>query len=202
MSERTEEVLDVSELPTYVYGHRGVIWWGTIGMIAIESTVFALAIFAYLYIRSRLDEWPPSVEPPDLMWGTVNLLIALVSLVPNQWTKRAADGADRAKARIGLAICLTFGLVLLIVRGFEFASLNCRWDTNAYASAIWMLLGLHTVHLATDFYDTAVLTVMTHTGPWEGKRFVDLSENALYWYFVVIAWIPIYWVIYWGPRVL
>jgi cytochrome c oxidase subunit III len=40
------------------------------------------------------------------------------------------------------------------------------------------------------------------TGPLEGKRYVDVSENALYWYFVVIAWIPIYVVIYFGGRVL
>jgi cytochrome c oxidase subunit I+III len=36
----------------------------------------------------------------------------------------------------------------------------------------------------------------------EPKRFVDVSENALYWYFVVGSWIPIYAVIYFAPRVL
>jgi cytochrome c oxidase subunit III len=203
MTDRTrQEVVDVSELPTYVYGHRGVIWWGTVGMIAIEATAFALAIFAYLYIRSRADEWPPSVEPPDLLWGTANLVLAVVSLVPNHWTKRAADEADHRKVQIGLAICVAFGLALLVVRAFEFSALNCRWDTNAYSSAVWMLLGLHTVHLATDFYDTAVLSTLSVTGPWEGKRFVDVSENTMYWYFVVLAWLPIYAIIYWGPRLL
>ena len=33
------------------------------------------------------------------------------------------------------------------------------------------------------------------------QRFVDVSENALYWYFVVISWLPIYAVIYLAPRV-
>jgi heme/copper-type cytochrome/quinol oxidase subunit 3 len=37
-------------------------------------------------------------------------------------------------------------------------------------------------------------------GPLEGKRFVDVSENALYWYFVVLSWLPIYAVIYWAAR--
>jgi heme/copper-type cytochrome/quinol oxidase subunit 3 len=203
MNERTrEQVVDVSELPTYVYGHRGMIWWGTIGMIAIEATAFGLAIFAYLYIRSRADQWPPSVEAPDLLWGTLNLVVALTSLIPNHWTKHAADKSDRAKVRVGMIICLAFGAALLVIRGFEFSALNCRWDTNAYGSVVWMLLGLHTVHLATDFYDTAVLTVMSFTGPWEGKRFVDVSENAMYWYFVVLAWLPIYGIIYWGSRLL
>jgi cytochrome c oxidase subunit I+III len=34
----------------------------------------------------------------------------------------------------------------------------------------------------------------------EGKRFVDVSENAVYWYFVVLSWLPIYAVIYGAPR--
>ena len=47
---------------------------------------------------------------------------------------------------------------------------------------------------------TLVLAVLMHTGPLEGKRFADVSENAVYWYFVVLSWLPIYLVIYWAPR--
>ena len=196
---RPKALLDVSGLPTYAYGHRSLVWWGTIGMIAIEATVFALAAFSYFYIRSRLDVWPPS-PPPELTWGTANLVVMLLSLVPNHWTKRVAEEEDRNKARIGMVVCLAFSAAFLVLRAFEFGSLNCRWDSNAYGSAVWMLLALHTVHLATDFYDSAVLTVLTFTGPWEGKRFGDLSENAMYWYFVVGAWLPIYAIIYLAPR--
>lgn len=195
------KALDVGALPTYAYGHRSLLWWGTAGLVAIEATVFALAAFSYFYVRATLDVWPPS-PPPDLLWGTVNLAIMLASLVPNQWTKKAAEEENREKARIGIVICLAFAAAFTVVRGFEFSALNCRWDTNAYGSAVWMLLGLHTVHLVTDFYDTAVLAVLGYTGPWEGKRFVDVSENAMYWYFVVIAWIPIYAIIYFGPRLI
>ena len=39
-------------------------------------------------------------------------------------------------------------------------------------------------------------------GPIEGKRFVDVSENSMYWNFVVVMWLMIYLVIYIAPRVL
>jgi heme/copper-type cytochrome/quinol oxidase subunit 3 len=200
--EGDQRVLDVSGLPSYGYGHRSLMWWGTVGMIAIEGTVFALAIVVYFYVRTRVNEWPPSVLPPELMWGTANTVLMLLSLIPNQWTKRAAEAEDLPKVRLGLAICVLFGAVFLVLRAFEFTALNCRWDTNAYGSAVWMLLALHTVHVATDFYDTAVLAALMAFGPIEGKRFVDVSENAFYWYFVVLAWIPIYAIIYFGARVL
>jgi heme/copper-type cytochrome/quinol oxidase subunit 3 len=83
---------------------------------------------------------------------------------------------------------------------FEFMHLNTHWQAHAFGSIVWLILGLHTVHLLTDTWDTVVLTVLMHTGPLEGKRFVDVSENALYWIFVVLSWLPLYAVLYWAPR--
>ena len=195
-----EARLDVSGLPSYAFGHRSLMWWGTLGMVAIEGVVFALMVFAYFYLRTQSAEWPPGVPPPSLLWGTLNVVILLVSGIPNHWTKKKAKAHDLEKSRVGLLVCLAFGVAFLVIRGFEFSALNVRWDQNAYGSAVWMLLGLHTVHLATDFLDSVVLAVLLFTGPLEGKRFVDVAENAEYWWFVVLSWVPIYAVLYLYPR--
>ena len=192
--------LDVRELPSFGFSHRSLMWWGTQGLMAIEGTVFALTVFAYFYLRSKSVRWPMSNVPPELLWGTLNTLILIASAWPNQWAKRAAERLDRRATQQALVATLLFELAVLVVRGFEFGSLNCHWTDDAYGSAVWMLMGLHTVHLLTDAYDTGVLTVLFFAGPLEGKRFVDVSENALYWYFVVLSWLPIYAVIYWAPR--
>jgi heme/copper-type cytochrome/quinol oxidase subunit 3 len=124
----------------------------------------------------------------------------LASLLPNWLAKRAAEREDK-QGRAPLAGRLPVVRAgLPRVRVFEFGALNTRWDSNAYGSVVWMLLALHTTHLVTDTIDTAVLAVLMFTGPLEGKRFVDVSENAMYWYFVVGSWLPIYAVIYWGAR--
>jgi len=159
-----------------------------------------LVIVSYFYLRSRADTWSLSSPPPDLLWGSLNTLVLLASLLPNQLAKSAAERFDLRRARIGLLLCLLFSLAYLGLRVLEFMSLNVQWDSDAYGSVVWMLLGLHTLHLLTDTYDTGVLTVLLFTGPLEGKRFVDVSENALYWYFVVASWLPIYAVLYWAPR--
>ena len=36
-------VLDVADLPTYAFGHRSILWWGTVGFCLIEATAFGLA---------------------------------------------------------------------------------------------------------------------------------------------------------------
>ncbi|SAK95544.1 cytochrome c oxidase subunit I [Caballeronia temeraria] len=195
-----ELVLDVRALPTFAFSHRSLMWWSTAGLMLIEGTVFAIAVMMVFYLRTRAPEWPMAAEPPRLFWGTLNTVVLLASLRPNQLAKNAAERGDRRKAAIWLAVCLVASVIFLVIRGFEFASLNVSWYANAYGSVIWLLLGLHTTHLITDTVDTAVLTVLLFTGPFEGKRLVDVSENALYWYFVVLSWLPIYGVIYWAAR--
>jgi cytochrome c oxidase subunit III len=102
--------------------------------------------------------------------------------------------------QVWLVLSCLFGIAFCIIRAMEFATLNVRWDSNAYGSVVWLLLGLHTTHIVTDLIDTIVLTVLFFTGPLDGKRYADVSENSFYWYFVVATWIPIYLVIYWGAR--
>jgi cytochrome c oxidase subunit 3 len=193
-------LLDVSALPSYAFSHRSLMWWGTLGMVAIEGTLFVLGVVAYFYLRHNTTLWPPSEPPPDLLWGTLNTVILVVSMWPNHWTKKVAEKLDLRKIRIGLIVCLLFSAAFLGVRWLEFRHLNTGWDLTAYGSVVWMLMGLHTVHLIADTWDSAVLTVLMHTGPLEGKRYVDVSENGVYWYFVVLAWLPLYVVIYWVPR--
>jgi cytochrome c oxidase subunit III len=197
-----QRVIDARELPSYAFGHRSLMWWGTWAMIAIEGSVFALAAFVYFYVRTRVDEWPPGALPPELVWGTANTLLMLLSLIPNHLAKRAAEAEDLSQVRLWLWVCIGFGVGFIALRTLEFTTLNVRWDTNAYGSAVWMLLGLHTLHVLTDFWDSVVLGVLMMSDKIEGKRYVDVAENAMYWYFVVFAWLPIYVVIYLGARVL
>jgi len=195
--------LDVSGLPPGAFGSRPLTFWGTLGIVVIEGMVFALAIGAYFYLVTRLPAWPPDgVAPPDLRWGTINTLILIASLVPNELARRAGERVDLGRVRIWLLVCLVFAIAFNVVRVFEFANLNVMWDRDAYGSIVWLTLGLHTTHIVTDFLDSCVLTVMMFTGPVEERRFVDVEESAVYWYFVVIAWLPIYGVIYWVPRLL
>ena len=193
-------VLDVRELPSFGFSHRSLMWWGTAGLMLIESTAFALAVVMYFYLRSIANRWPMSTPPPELLWGTLNTVLFLVSAWPNQLAKRAGERLDREGVKLWLTVMVALTLLILVVRGLELTALNVRWDSDAYGSIVWMLIMLHTVHLVTDAWDTGVLDVLFFTGPLEGKRYVDVSENALYWDFVVLSWLPIYAVLYLAPR--
>lgn len=194
--------LDVSGVPNVVFGHRSLIWWGTLGMMAIEGTMFAIVLASYFYLRTRVTDWPPGLMPPAVRYGAINTALFVASIAPNQWVKKIAEKGDLRRTRLGLLLMTGIGVANIALRFGEFKSLNCQWDANAYASILWTILGLHTVHLLTDWFDTAVLTTLFFSGRVEGKRFMDASENSDYWYFVVFTWLPIWFVIYFAPRFL
>jgi heme/copper-type cytochrome/quinol oxidase subunit 3 len=199
---RPRIVGDLSTVPTFDFGPRNLIWWGTSGFMLIEGMGFVLAAGCYLYLVGRAPEWPPAdTAPPDLLWGTLQTVGMLLSAVPNHMAKKAAFRFDKAASRFWVAVMIAIAAVLLIIRGFELPHLNCRWDLNAYGSIVWAVMLLHTAHLITDGLDTAALGYFVFTEePPDGERFVDVSDNANYWDFVVVSWLPIYLLIYWAPR--
>lgn len=202
MSVAPPRTIDVSTLPDHAFGSRTTLWWATLGITCVETTVFILTIASYFYLQGRETAWPPPGTPdPRIFWATINTAIMIASLVPNQLVKNAAEKKELRKVRIWIIVADLLAIAFLAVRFMEFRDLGVSWDSNAYASITWVLLGFHTFHLLTDVFDSIVLTVMmyTHHGH-DVKRMVDVEENAFYWYFVVLAWIPIYLVIYWSPR--
>ena len=195
---------DLAPLPTSAFGHRSLTWWGIVAFFLIEGTAFVLAIAVYFFLLNREAHWPPApFAAPNLIAGTVFTVILLLSEIPNAIVKKAAERGDLRVVRKLLLVMTAIGTVLMIVRAFEFDSLNVLWSQNAYGSAVWLLLVLHTTHIATDWVDTIVLTGLMHTEHGiEARRLVDTSENALYWRFVWLAWLPYYGLLYWLPRLV
>jgi cytochrome c oxidase subunit I+III len=192
--------IDVSHLPEYAFGHRNLMWWGGAALMMIEGMMFALLIMSYLYLKGRAPQWPPGFFPPLLFWGTLNTAVVLASGVPNHWAKQAAEKKDLRRLRLWVAVSLAFGFAFAIIRVLEFRALNVWWDSNAYGSIVWVLLGFHTTHVITDIMDTIALEVLLFTGPLQETHFVDAAENSMYWEYVILTWLPVYAFIYLAPR--
>jgi heme/copper-type cytochrome/quinol oxidase subunit 3 len=193
---------DVAELPTYKFGPSSLTWWGIIGFMVIEGAAFALTFGVYFFLMGHEQGWPPEGRrPADLLAGTLFTIFILLSEIPNTVIKKAAREGDVPTIRSLMPIMVAVGVILIVIRAFEFNSLNCRWTDDAYGSVIWALLLLHTTHIMTDWFDTVVLWLLIRTPlAYEGRRQVDVDENSMYWRYVWLLWIPIYLMIYWVPR--
>jgi cytochrome c oxidase subunit 3 len=197
---RTRVVADVSGLDKHGYGHRLPTFWGTLGFMSLEGMGFVLGGGTFLYLSWHTPTWAQSAPPQELLWPSIFTAILVLSLIPNFILTKRTQARDNATVRALLVLMSVIGALAVAVRLYEFTQLNIGWYTNAYGSLIWVLLGLHTTHLVTDLADTVVLTVMFFTRHCPTRRFSDADENGMYWNFVVLAWLPLYVLLYWMPR--
>jgi heme/copper-type cytochrome/quinol oxidase subunit 3 len=200
---RTVRTIDVSGLPVDVVSAAAPLWWGTMGLIVIESTMFAIVIGSYFYVRQNYGAWPPEgTMDPDLWRGGLMIAALAASAVPMWIVDRLTPEGDEASIRLWLAICCVLCVVCLVTRWIEFGAFHCRWDTHAYGSVVWTAIGVHTSHLVASTAETIVMTIDAFMKPIEKKMRLDAKVNSLYWYFVVGWWLVVGGVIYVAPRVL
>ncbi len=195
--------LDVSALPTLTFGSRQVVWWGNWGIIAIEGTMFGILIASFLYLRFFVAAWPPpGVAIPGLLLPTSGLIVMLLACLPAYYAGEAAKKNDAAAALVGLVLNLIGIVVALVIRYVEWKHLNFRWTDGAHGSIVWMVLGLHTTHLVTATIETTFFVVLTAMGRLGDRQRLGIEVESIYWYFVAVAWIPLYALIYIVPRAL
>ena len=199
---RERIVADLSRLPTVVFGERNLASWGTTGFMIIETFTLALCAVTYVYLRKNTSVWPPHGTPlPSLLLPSINMGIMLASLPVVAWTKRKAERLDLAKTRIGLVLSSIIAVVVMALRFAEFRALNTHWNTNAYGSIVWSILGLHGTLLLIDVYDTIGVTGIMYLRP-ESKWFPEVADNAGYWLMTVGTWFPLWVLVFFGPRFL
>lgn len=195
--------VDAGTLRRHAFGPLSVGWWGTVAFIVIEGTSLVICLLCWLYLRRNFDSYPPAgFAPPGLTVVTINSLVILATIPVALRVDAAAHAMDRRRTLRLLCILLIGELAVIILRGFELASLNVRWDSNAYGSAVWFTLGLHTLLLLVDFGESLVFAAILALGRAEARHFTDVSDDVFYWYFIAGSALVINLVIFVGPRVL
>jgi cytochrome c oxidase subunit III len=193
-------VADVSELPRTVFGHRSLMWWGTLGFIVIEGSTLFICVASYFYLRRNFSTWPPEhVFRPALLIPTIQAGLMLLSNIPMRWADRASNRMDVRGVRSAFVVCSVLAVIMTVLRWFEFKSLNVRWDSNAYGSVAWATLTAHGTLLLLEAAETLAFTVLLFKGPIEERDLAGASDNALYWYFMSGVWIPLYVVVFLSP---
>jgi cytochrome c oxidase subunit III len=196
----TEIVVDVSGLPTTTFGHRSMMWWGTLGYLVIEGSTLLISAGSYFYLRKNFSTWPPEhVFRPGLTAAAIQAALMLVSNVPMATVDRAARRLDLGTVRIGMVICSMLAVGMCVVRAFELGALHVRWDTNAYGSAAWAALVTHSSLLLLETVETLVFTALLFSTRMEQRDLSAAVDNAVYWYFMTLAWLPLAAVVFLSP---
>jgi heme/copper-type cytochrome/quinol oxidase subunit 3 len=182
--------------------HHAPIWWGNRFVMMIEAAGFAILIATYFYIRHNFDSWPPArTQLPDLSIPTLNVAILVVSILPMWYAAKLAVKKDKARV-IGtlLLVCVVFGITAAVLRILEFKAVHTGWDANAYGAIVWSILAVHFAHIIAGTFETLSIGIVMFVDPVEEKSYVDVTTNAVYWYFVALSWVAFYALLFLSPR--
>ena len=202
MSRRARAVMNVSSLPDVVFGPRDIMWWGTLGFVVIEGFTLVLTAAVYMYIQQNFAAWPPEGTPnPSLPIPTAEVLLMLLSIPFVWWVSKAAHAYELGKVRFGLTAAAVIALAFVALRILgAIYSLNVKWDSNAYGSAQWLILGSHFTLLLIEFIEVSGMALLFWLAPVEEKHFSDAADMGFYWYFMVLSWVPLYVLCFLVPR--
>lgn len=195
-----QRVLDVSHLEIGTADSRALLWWGNLGMLAIEGSMFMMAIATFLYLRMANLDWPPStVRNPDLLLPSINVGLLVLCAIAAFVIDRAALRDDVRTAMLGQAICILATIAFLVIRFMIMKDIGYKWSSHAYGSVVWFSVGMHTLHMLAAGGETTLLFVYSLFKPVVKKHLLDYRAIAVYWYFVALMWIPFYFLIFIEP---
>jgi cytochrome c oxidase subunit III len=197
---RAEIVGDLRSLPRTSFGVRAPLWWGVIGLVAVELTVFATLMSSFFYLRLGQPEWPPAgIAIPD--WKVPVLTTAMMLL--GVWTIRKATTAATRDSRMPLfflGASLSLALAVNAIRFVELSRYEHRWFENAYTSVYWLLSGLHFTHVLVAFLTTTLVLLISRTGPLRRIDRLAIQVNGVYFQFVAWMSVPLLVLLYFVPR--
>ncbi|HUF34568.1 MAG TPA: cytochrome c oxidase subunit 3, partial [Gemmatimonadales bacterium] len=88
----------------------------------------------------------------------------------------------------------------LAIKYVEYSGLSYDWSSHAYGSITWTMSGFHAAHVMGVLLKGLVVEALAWKGHFTRERRLGVQINGLYWHFVVVVWIPLYFTLYWSPR--
>lgn len=168
-------------------------WWGILGLIATEATIFAGLLAAYFFVRAGSASWPQGgIDPPELGRISVATVVLLGSSLPLFVAEPAARRGNLRRVRAMLATTFVLGAAFAVNQVLEYRSLGFGIRDNAYGSFFYLITGLHGLHVLVGLLICVVVQAKAWTGRITADRHLTLTVFAYYWHFVDAVWIFVF----------
>jgi cytochrome c oxidase subunit 3 len=161
--------------------------------LAVATSLFALFISAYA-MRIRFVDWTPLPQPRLLSLNTAVLILASIAL---QWTVYAARRRDLQKVRTGLlaggALSIAFLAGQLLVWK-QLADAGYFLASSAATGFFYLLTAVHGVHVVGGLVGWSRTYSRARHSTSAGAQRLRLSVEmcAIYWHFLLFAWVVIF----------
>ncbi|HTO01449.1 MAG TPA: heme-copper oxidase subunit III [Microthrixaceae bacterium] len=177
-------------------------WWGMAVMIMTEATVFVVLLSAYFFLRASSKVWPPAgIESPDLRLAIPFSIVLWASSIPLIWAESSIRNGNLSRFKAGVATSFVMGVAFLSYTIYDFSQLSFGWTENAYASAFYVIVGLHGLHVVVGLLMSVVVQLKAWLGRYDRGYHNSAEVYFLYWHFIDVVWIFVFPALFLGPHI-
>lgn len=164
-----------------------------------ETVLFGTLFATYMTLRNNYMSGPPSTEIFDLILTAWATLVLLVSSLTSVLAVQAMHRRETGKIMGWLAITVILGLAFLGLEIYEFMHYvheGHRFNSSAFGTAFYSLVGFHGAHVA---FGVCWITILIFQLMKKGLNTVTAPKvyvASMYWHFIDVVWVFIFTIVY------
>jgi heme/copper-type cytochrome/quinol oxidase subunit 3 len=191
-------------------GHDDIIYQETRDMrlmgfvlfLVSDVVLFSSYIFAYIYLRDTVPQWPPSVNGHqlprlDTAFAAFNSVVLFGSGVTMHYALENWKHAKRGAFNLFMLLTIVLGLGFLGGQAYEYAHAQIGgWSGNIFGASFFTLTGMHGGHVFIGVCFLIALWIQSSRGVYTQSKYFGLTAGTLYWHFVDVIWVVLFFLFY------
>ena len=190
--DHTNESADRAALGFWVY-------------LMTDLIIFAVLFGVYAVLRGATFGGPTARELFDLNGALAETLILLTSSFTCGLMMLSVHSGKKNQTIFWLGVTLALGIAFLSLELTEFSRFvasGAGWQTSAFLSSFFTLVGTHGLHITVGLLWIAVSMIQVWKRGLSPFIVSKLTRFSLFWHFLDVVWIFIFTVVYLTGHIL
>jgi len=164
-----------------------------------DLIMFAALFATYAVLRNNTFGGPSGEDLFSLPFVLTETLILLTSSFTCGLALLAAEKGSKKNVFVWLSLTFGLGVSFLVMELHEFSHLIAEghtWQSSAFLSSFFTLVGTHGLHIAIGLFWIFVTTIMIWRRGFTETIVNKLTRLILFWHFLDVVWIFIFTIVY------
>jgi len=195
-------VLRYEDVDRAYHTQRDVRTLGFVFFLMSDVVLFSMFIFAYLYLRNSVPDWPPITADHhqlprfDTAFAAINSVVLFGSGATMHFAMESWKHV-KVKAFNGwLVATIILGIGFLLGQAYEYNSAAITWAGSTFGASFFTLTGMHGFHVFVGVIYLIVLGLQANAGVYSPSKYFGLTAGTLYWHFVDVIWVALFYLFY------
>ena len=183
-----KEIHPMGPAPTRSVNPKVFTMW-----LFIVSILMLFAAFTSAYLVRKAEGNWVEFKLPNLFWISTGILI--LSSISMQFALSAAKKDQFNALRTSISITFVLGLIFLILQYYgwvQLVEMNIYFVGNPSGSFVYVLSGLHGLHLISGLVVLLVALVAAFKLKINAKALTQIKICSTYWHFLDALWIYLF----------